>query len=227
MGILGEVLLAVTVALSALAVILNAGLKSYIENKAKNLATKEDLKHLILEVREKAIASKEGEITGIQNKLDIVVEQNERLVRSSEEIKTDVSEKSSSRQRLRDMRREVAFKLMNLFGTLEEILVSATSEARRLHVLPLIEDHHLKELNEIYERYLKTLGQIAKVKGQVALVFDDPARELLLAVDSAAGGVIQGTNHFHYNDTKSAQLMSIYNERYVRFHTLIREQMLA
>ncbi|MGC1907509.1 MAG: hypothetical protein WA715_27035 [Candidatus Acidiferrum sp.] len=59
------------------------------------------------------------------------------------------------------------------------------------------------------------------------MVFDDPARDFLFAVDRAAGAVIHITNHFHYDETKAAQLMGVYHERYVKLHTLIREQVLA
>jgi hypothetical protein len=172
-------------------------------------------------------AEKNAEIDSVDRKIDRVLDQQEQLTKATEKIKTDLSDQSLAKQRLRDMRREVAFKLMNLLGTLEEILIAAATEAKQLHGLPHVEQHHLKKLNEIYDRYQRTLGQMAKVKGQVSMVFDDPARELFFAVDEAAGLVIHITNHFHYSDDKATQAMSIYNERYVRFHTLIREQVLS
>jgi hypothetical protein len=95
-----KVLIGVMAALNALYLILTGYLKSYVEEKAKHLATKEDLQDLVKEVRDKAVASKEGEITAIENKLDTVVGQNNRLVKSSEEIKSKIL----GRQRLDIMR---------------------------------------------------------------------------------------------------------------------------
>ena len=114
-----KVLIGVMAALNALYLILTGYLKSYVEEKAKHLATKEDLQDLVKEVRDKAIASKEGEITAIENKLDTVVGQNNRLVKSSEEIKSKIL----GRQRLWELKRETALDIMRAGGKLREELL--------------------------------------------------------------------------------------------------------
>lgn len=114
-----KVLIGVMAALNALYLILTSYLKSYVEEKAKHLATKEDLQDLVKEVRDKAVASKEGEITAIENKLDTVVGQNNRLVKSSEEIKSKIL----GRQRLWELKRETALDIMRAGGKLREELL--------------------------------------------------------------------------------------------------------
>jgi hypothetical protein len=49
-----KVLIGVMAALNALYLILTGYLKSYVEEKAKHLATKEDLQDLVKEVRDKS-----------------------------------------------------------------------------------------------------------------------------------------------------------------------------
>lgn len=221
-----KVLIVVMAALNALGLIFAVYLKSYVGEKAKHFATKEDLQQLVREVRERAVASKEGEITGIQNKLDVVVEQNERLVRSSEVIRTDLSEKSSSRQRLRDMRREVAFKLVNLLGSLEQTMIAAMTEAELLAPLETVQENDLKKINAIYARYRSLMHRMGQVRGQISLVFDDPARDLFHAMSASASAFIDSTNRFKYRPDTIEALMELYNERSVKLRILIKHQLL-
>ncbi|HEY7402806.1 MAG TPA: hypothetical protein VIB39_04755 [Candidatus Angelobacter sp.] len=62
--------------------------------------------------------SKRGEIAAIQSKINMVVNQNDLLVKSAEEIKSDISQRDWSKQRQREMQREVAVEVMRLFGTM-------------------------------------------------------------------------------------------------------------
>jgi regulator of replication initiation timing len=66
--------------------------------------------------------SKRGEIAAIQSQISTVVEQNERLVRSSESIKTELSDKSFSKQRHWDNKRDAAVDILRMYGKLSEIL---------------------------------------------------------------------------------------------------------
>ncbi len=61
--------------------------------------------------------SKRGEIAAIQSQISTVVRQNERLVKSSEEIKSDISQRDWSKQQRWDMQRDVGIEIMRLFGT--------------------------------------------------------------------------------------------------------------
>src|SRR5437016_4580976 len=65
--------------------------------------------------------SKRGEISAIQSKISTVVSQNERLVRSSEEIKTELSKKAWSKQRNWDLKRDTALDVMRVFGELQQL----------------------------------------------------------------------------------------------------------
>jgi hypothetical protein len=151
----------------------------------------------------------------------------DKIVRETEEIKAKIADQSSARNRLFEMRRKVAFRLMNLIGTLDDVLIGAINEADMLKPLPQIEAKDLEKLNELHERYRGIVRRLGQLKGQVALVFDDPARELLSSLDSAAGAIIHVTNHFQYDRDKAAKLLEIYSERYVKLHTLMRKQLLA
>jgi hypothetical protein len=60
--------------------------------------------------------SKRGEIGAIQSQINTVVQQNERLVKSSEEIRSDISQRDWSKQRRWDMQRDIGIEIMRLFG---------------------------------------------------------------------------------------------------------------
>jgi hypothetical protein len=92
-------------------------LHSYMSKKGENLATKEDLKLFVEKVRQEEGAKKEAEITAIQSKLDIVVEQNRAIVRSGEEIKDQIS----NRQRLWQLKLEAAYDVVKLHGVMTHI----------------------------------------------------------------------------------------------------------
>jgi hypothetical protein len=126
-----KILLGVVAALNALYLILTGSLKVYLEEKAKHLATKEDLKSLVEEVRQKAVATKEGEIVAIENKLETVVKQNNILVKSSEEIRSKIA----GRQRFWELKRETALDIMRAEGKLREELLK----------LFIISDHAARE----------------------------------------------------------------------------------
>jgi hypothetical protein len=173
------------------------------------------------------VAEKSAEIDAVQRKIDLVLDQLKKTTEMTEGIRADFTDRSSAKQRLFEMRREVAFRLMNLIGTLDDVLIGAMNEADMLKPLPQIEAKDLEKLNELHERYRGIVRRLGQLKGQVALVFDDPARELLSSLDSAAGAIIHVTNHFQYERDKAAKLLEIYSERYVKLHTLIRKQLLA
>ena len=61
--------------------------------------------------------SKRGEIAAIQSQINTVVRQNEQLVKSSEEIKSDIAQRDWSKQQRWDMQRDVGIEIMRLFGT--------------------------------------------------------------------------------------------------------------
>jgi hypothetical protein len=76
--------------------------------------------------------SKRGEIAAIQSQIDKVVAQNERLVRSSEAIKAELSDKSFSKQRHWDIKRDAALEIMRMQGTLYET-IGHLWQARDIH----------------------------------------------------------------------------------------------
>jgi hypothetical protein len=91
--------------------------------KGENLATKEDLEDALEKVRRETQTMKEAEIVAIQNKLDTVVKQNEAIVRSSEEIREQIS----SRQRMWELKREAAYDIMKLLASFSHVLAAAVA----------------------------------------------------------------------------------------------------
>jgi len=61
--------------------------------------------------------SKRGEIAAIKSQINTVVDQNERLVKSSEEIRSEISQRDWSKQQRWDMQRDIGIEIMRLFGT--------------------------------------------------------------------------------------------------------------
>jgi hypothetical protein len=149
-------------------------------------------------------------------KIDRVLDQQEKMTKATETIKTELSDKSLSKQRLRDMRREVAFKLVNMLGSIEETMIGASAEAQLVAATQHMQPEPSKKMNELYERYRNLLRRMVQINGQVTLVFDEPARELLHLVLSAANTLIDSTNKFKYRPESVDALMTIYNERSVK-----------
>jgi hypothetical protein len=187
--------------INILVMILTAFFGGYGKKKGENLATKEDLNNLVDQVK--------------------------AVTQATKEIEAKIADQSSSRHRLLEMRREVAFELINMLGDLEEILIEALYQAQALEKIELIQPQHTEKLDELYARYKQLLRRMVQLKGQVALVFDDPARELLQGVDNAAAAIITTTNKFHYTQKKGEDLITLYNERCVKLRLLIRQQLLA
>ncbi len=165
-----KILIGVMAALNALVLLLNAGIKKYVEKKAEHLATKEDLRELIEEVREKAVASKEGEITAIQNKLDIVVGQNERIVKSSEEIR----EKISSRQRMWELKREAAYDIVKEIGVLIHLhTLSGTQwEVFKEYADSTKGTEAMIEVKELEAQIKSSIGKFWQLEGIASILFE-------------------------------------------------------
>jgi hypothetical protein len=226
MGILGQVLLAVTAALSALAVVLNAGLKKYVEEKAKHLATREDLKQLVEEVRIKAVASKEGEITGIQNKLDIVVEQNNKIVTSTEVIKNEIS----TRQRMWELKRECAYDAVRTVGLLKGIMVAY--QAARASI---VEDRGksgtagaatlIAHLELARKRYRSTVETRWQLEGVMTLLFDDSVTDSLRKLGVSSGELVTAIERDVYNPEEAALKRDVFKDACFRLVEVLQTEL--
>jgi len=158
-------------ALSIIASLFLGGfLKSYMGKKGENLATKEDIEVLVEKVRRESQAMKEAEIVAIQNKLDTVVAQNQAIVRSSEEIKDQIS----SRQRTWELKREAAYDIMKLLATFSHVLASATG-------LSGSADNQSKQdaMMDTSRRHNECTESLWQLKGIAYLLFEKDLAELL------------------------------------------------
>ena len=134
--------------------------------------------------------SKRGEIAAIQSQINTIVSQNERLVKSTEEIKSDISQRDWSKQRHWDMQREVAVEIMRLFGN----MLRAASRLSELEVYYVAitdrkKDANKEDADKIREEYgsarevtlahLTTYWQLEEVS---RLVFSDNVQSRMAAV---------------------------------------------
>jgi hypothetical protein len=99
------VLVMVIGALNVVALLFNSFFKSYAEKKGENLATKEDLKD--------------------------VVDQVKRVTLTTEEIKSEISQRDWSEQRSWDMKRDTAIDIMKTYGTLLQTSIALLEAAVR------------------------------------------------------------------------------------------------
>lgn len=183
-----KILLGVVAALNALYLILTGSLKTYLEEKVKHLATKEDLQDLVKEVREKAIANKEGEITAIQNKLDLVVEQSNKIEKSNGEIKAQIS----SRQRMWELKKEVIYDVVKTTGRILHLLTLYSTK------LQVFEGNKggpgasqlASELLQLSESVKVEIGQMWQHEGIIGLHFEPRVSAAVRTVGVGAASLL-------------------------------------
>jgi DNA-binding cell septation regulator SpoVG len=176
-----------------LALVFTAFFRGYGTKRGEDFATKENLKDAIEQVRQETQAAKEAEIAAIQGKLDIVVAQNDRLVRSSEQIKDEIS----SRQRIWELRREVAYDLIKTLGTLSHLfpdlgsawfafrgITSATEEKNKAY-------NNVIRLQDKFKAGVETLWQL---QGVASLLFDDTVVLKITDAINGANGLFASAN---------------------------------
>ena len=103
--------------------------------------------------------SKRGEIAAIQSQIERVVDQNKRLVESSEAIKNDLADKSFSKQRHWDIKRDTALEIMRMQGKLSEL---AGRMAEEMDNLSKAESNKDSELMKISLTNFKLWQEMAK-----------------------------------------------------------------
>jgi hypothetical protein len=174
-------------------------------------------------------AQKSAEIDAIDKKIDQVLDQQKKTTELTEGIKADFSDKSSSRQRLREMRREVAFKMVNALTDLDAVAADALEEADLYAASgnTTMGDDYRQKHDELSERFRLNLKSLVQLWGQVGLVFDDPASDLARKVNNAAIEILRTTNRFQYERKKADELFEIFRQRCRQMRKEIREQLLA
>jgi hypothetical protein len=134
--------------------------------------------------------SKRGEIAAIQSQINTVVSQNERLVKSSEEIKSNISQRDWSKQQRWDMQRDVAVEVMRLYGSMlrsisqlfeitvyRDAIVDGKIEATKERAKQ-IEDEY-QAARETTLTHLTTYWQLEEV---CRLVFTDKVQKYMAAI---------------------------------------------
>lgn len=177
--------------------------------------------------------TKSGEIDAIQAKIDLVLSQQKLSTILTEGIRAEFLEKGSAKERLREMRKEVSFRLVDTLAELEDIAGQAIDQAF-VYAMPEAFSldssdsgaYHKKrdEITLPYEARLRTMVQLC---GHVGLVFDSAARDATQKVYNAADAILRQTNRFQYEPKNSNKLLELFKDRSREVHELIREQLLA
>ena len=154
----------ISAAINVLVLVFAAFLKAYGTKKGENLATKEDLQN--------------------------VLEQVKAVTRTTEEIKTDLSEKAWSKQRHWDMKRDAALDVVKIFGEMEQILNNVfhirnpETITRSKQTVELANDH-IQDNKNALDQYLAAIRKFWQAKETVALVFSIEVSKHMNAVQNA------------------------------------------
>ena len=175
--------------------------KEYGGEKGRHLATMEGLEEALKKVQLETMTTKEAEIMGIQNKLDLVVEQNDRIVKSSEQIKDSVS----NRRRIWELKREAAYDVMKICGTLSHtfaVLESAWGAARKT---PESNPHYVKMLEEVLklqDRFTTTIESLWQLEGIMTLWFGESILQHLRGISGTSSELLSALNTSTNEDVK-------------------------
>jgi hypothetical protein len=154
----------ISAAINVLVLVFAAFFKAYGTKKGENLATKEDLQN--------------------------VLEQVKAVTRTTEEIKTELSEKTWSKQRHWDMKRDAALDVMKIFGEMEQILNNVfhirnpETIARSKQTVELANDH-IQDYKNALDQYLAGIRKFWQARESVALVFSIEVSKHMNAVQNA------------------------------------------
>jgi hypothetical protein len=193
------VLVCVTSGLNVIAAIFTAFFKGYAEKKGENLATKEDLQD--------------------------VVSQMKAVTQATKEIEAKFADQTSSRNRLLEMRREVAFAAAKCLGNFDNVLISSLAEASR--IFNSGEREYTDRLRLEHGRYETITATLMELKGQIALVFDEPAPERSENIDRDGAEIIAITNEMNFKPAAARVFELRYLSDRAKLLASIREQLLA
>jgi hypothetical protein len=150
--------------INILVMILTAFFRGYGTKKGKNLATKEDLQNVLIQVK--------------------------AVTRSTEEIKTELSELTWSKQRQWDMKRDAALDVMKIFGEMEQLLnhifhIRNPDTIAKSLVNPEMQKKHIQSYEDALKQYLEAIRKFWQARETIGLVFSESVSRQMDAVQNA------------------------------------------
>jgi hypothetical protein len=175
-----------------------------------------------------ARGKKAAEIDAVQAKMDLVISQLKLTTNVSEGIRAEFLEKGSAKQRLREMRKEVSFKAVDIIAELQAIVVEALDEGEVQSALmkASVYGGPSARREKIMGEYEHILTALTQMNARVGLVFESPAPQFFEKVMIDAGAVIGATNAFQYKKETADRVHALFLEHADELFVAIREQML-
>jgi hypothetical protein len=189
----------ITLALNAIAVVIAAFLKGYGTKKGENLATKEDLQDVVRQVRE--------------------------VTRTAEEIKSEISERSWSRQKAWELKKEVIFDAVKGLSRMENsvIQVFAARAAHNASVSPL----RIPESSPVYDKIFDELTEVAIQMKTIAMLMDIVCSEKLVKAFRKVDDDLQSVGMETRDTSKSMKALTELHIAIPGLLKLIREELAA
>jgi hypothetical protein len=185
------ILVMVVGVLNVVALIFNAFFKSYAEKKGENLATKEDVKYIIAQVKQ--------------------------VTSTTEEIKSQFSKRDWSEQRTWEMKRDTAIDIMKTYGTLLQTSIALFEAAVRDEVAFRKRDEEEKKLTSAeydaaYKEYSAAIAFFWQVEEIAKLIFSsDVAKAMKTVKDSFTALAVKIVD----NATAAASTESLFTDVYM------------
>jgi hypothetical protein len=166
--------------------------------------------------------SKRGEIQAIHSQLDKVVAETSETRKATLNIDQDFWH----RQRLWDLKRDIAIEMMKQVGALHEIVYSAVATAQVLwDNLPAPGTTKLiASAQEILTRYNECVASFYRISGAIPLVFSENVASQMDNVDNAARDAVRLVEQ-PFSRAERQALIAGFNEAKNRLGALVQEEM--
>ena len=174
--------------------------------------------------------AKRGEIKAISTKLDEVVRQNNRIVKESEEIKTELSERSSSRQRKAELQRDIGVELAGMYGELlskmQDFNVAALARQRAVDN----QDEAARQVaiggrDKAYREYSEIMQKYVSYRERSRLVFSPDIRTRVDDEIRSFANIMRQVEIDGRFTNETPALLQIVSERQESLVTALRQEM--
>lgn len=122
--------------------------------------------------------------------LQDVLVQVKAVTRTTEETKTELSEKTWPKQRQWDMKRDAALDVMKIFGEMEQILnhifhIRNPDTIAKSLVNAEMQKKHIQSYEDMLKQYLEAIRKFWQVRETVGLIFSESVSKQMDSVQNA------------------------------------------